>query len=260
MATLGIGYFKLDYNINPGAGTDSTGPSLGAGLLGHSRALLDWLDGVARRHPLLTLENCASGGMRVDYAMLSRLQLQSTSDQQDYRRYPPISAAAAMAITPEQAASWSYPQPEFSDDAIAHTMSTGLLGRLYLSGHLDRMTEPQLALVTDGVTAFKRHRDLVATAVPFWPLGLPGWEDGWVAHGVHDGTTALVTLWRRDTDDEAVRLSLPWPVGDGIDVVYPVGGDATATRSGPSEVEVRLPRRQQAVTVALHHSAGMPGS
>lgn len=26
------------------------------------------------RHPGLTIENCASGGMRADYAMLSRLQ------------------------------------------------------------------------------------------------------------------------------------------------------------------------------------------
>ena len=44
---------------------------------------LDWLDGVLDRHPDLLLENCASGAMRMDYALLSRLQLQSTSDQQD---------------------------------------------------------------------------------------------------------------------------------------------------------------------------------
>ena len=63
------------------------------------------------RHPGLIIENCASGGMRTDYAMLSRLQLQSTSDQQDFLRYPPIAAAAPAAITPEQAAIWAYPQP-----------------------------------------------------------------------------------------------------------------------------------------------------
>ena len=48
------------------------------------RASCDWLDGVLDRHPGLVLENCASGGMRMDYALLSRLQLQSTSDQQDH--------------------------------------------------------------------------------------------------------------------------------------------------------------------------------
>jgi hypothetical protein len=35
--------------------------------------------------------------MRTDYAMLSRLQLQSTSDQQDFLRYPAIAAAAPAA-------------------------------------------------------------------------------------------------------------------------------------------------------------------
>ena len=58
----GVGYFKLDYNINPGAGTDQRRDSAPAhGLLDHNRAHLDWLDGVLDRHPDLMLENCASG-------------------------------------------------------------------------------------------------------------------------------------------------------------------------------------------------------
>jgi alpha-galactosidase len=84
VADYGVGYFKLDYNVNPGPGTDLHADSPGAGLLGHQRALLAWLDEVLDRHPDLTLENCASGAMRSDYAMLSRLQLQSTSDQVDW--------------------------------------------------------------------------------------------------------------------------------------------------------------------------------
>jgi alpha-galactosidase len=131
---LGAGYLKLDYNIFIAPGTDAGGTSAGAGLLEANRALLDWLDAVLDSHPGLVLENCSSGGMRADYAMLSRLQLQSTSDQQDFLRYPAIAAAAPAAMTPEQAANWAYPQPEFTDDEIAFTLCTGLLGRLYLSG------------------------------------------------------------------------------------------------------------------------------
>ncbi|MDF2712029.1 MAG: alpha-galactosidase, partial [Nonomuraea muscovyensis] len=108
---LGVGYFKLDYNIDPGAGTDRDATSVGAGLLAHNRAHLAWLEGVLDRHPHLVLENCGSGAMRIDYAMLSRLQLQSTSDQQDFLRYPPIAVAAPLSTLPEQAANWAYPQP-----------------------------------------------------------------------------------------------------------------------------------------------------
>jgi hypothetical protein len=73
--------------------------------LGHNRAHLDWLDGILDRYPHLVLENCSSGGMRWDYALLSRLQLQSTSDQQNLHLYAPIAASAPTAVTPEQAPS-----------------------------------------------------------------------------------------------------------------------------------------------------------
>ena len=102
--------------------------------------MLDWLDAALDRHPGLVIENCSSGGMRTDYALLARLQVQSTSDQQDFLRYPPIAAAAPAAMTPEQAAIWAYPQPEFTDDENAFTLCGAMLGRVHLSGHLDRMS------------------------------------------------------------------------------------------------------------------------
>ena len=250
---LGVGYFKLDYNINPGAGTDVDAPSVGAGLLGHNRAYLDWLDGVLDRHPRLTLENCASGGMRIDYALLSRQQLQSTSDQQDPYRYPAISASAATAIAPEQAATWSYPQPEFDDDQIVFTMSGALLSRMHLSGHLDLMTESQHNLVAEAVAAYRAQRTFVVTAYPFWPLGLPDWDAGWIAHGLRDDNQALITLWRRDADDEQAVLQLPEPFGPDstVAVAYPRSFDGSWEFESPQTLTVRLPRVRQAVTIKL---------
>ena len=90
VADFGIGYFKLDSNVDAGSGTSShPGEAPAHGLLGHNRAFLDWLDGVLDRHPGLVLENCASGGKRSDYALLSRVQLHSTSDQQNLELYAP---------------------------------------------------------------------------------------------------------------------------------------------------------------------------
>lgn len=102
-----------------------------------------WLDAVLERHPDLVIENCASGAMRADYGLLSRLEIQSTSDQQQPLRYPPIAAGALMAVLPEQAGNWAYPQPSMSQEEIAFTMVTGLSGRLYLSGRIDAMDEHQ---------------------------------------------------------------------------------------------------------------------
>lgn len=260
LVDMGVGYFKLDYNINIGTGTDHDAFSAGAGLLGHNRAYLDWVDGVLDRHPGLTLENCASGGLRVDYAMLSRLQMQSTSDQQDPFRYPPIAAAAAAAIAPEQAASWSYPQPDFTDDDIAFTMSTGLLGRVHLSGHIDKMTDSQRDLVAQAVAAYRDHRTFVGRAVPFWPLGLPGWDDEWVAHGLRDDTTALVTIWRRGGEGDTCTLALPgWSSSSPVSVIYPVATDGLAEladEDGATVLNVTLPHTRQAITLAIGELPG----
>ena len=123
---LGVGYFKLDYNIDPGAGTDHDADSGGAGLLEHNRAHLAWLDGVLDRHP-----GAGAGELRVGrHADGLRdcwpgSQLQSTSDQQDPLRYPPIAAAAPLSMLPEQAANWAYPQPDMTDEQIAFTLCTG---------------------------------------------------------------------------------------------------------------------------------------
>jgi alpha-galactosidase len=95
----GVGDFKFDYNIRAGVGSDANTASTGHGLLLHNRAYLAWVDALRQRHPRLVLENCASGGMRQDFASVSRFDLQSTSDQEDFHAYAPIAAAAPDAGT-----------------------------------------------------------------------------------------------------------------------------------------------------------------
>lgn len=203
----GLGYLKLDYNINPGGGSDRDGLSPGDALLEHNRAHLRWLDGVLERHPDLILENCASGAMRADAAMLERLPLQSTSDQQDYLRYPPIAASAPLAMLPEQAANWAYPQAEMTPEAITFCLVNGLAGRLYLSGRLDLMSREQLSVVAAAVEFARGFRRELVTAVPFWPMGIPGWDDPWVALGLATAGRRLLVVWNRDPSVASPALS-----------------------------------------------------
>ncbi|GIM94041.1 hypothetical protein Ato02nite_058340 [Paractinoplanes toevensis] len=235
---LGVGYLKLDYNIDPGAGTDVDG-SVGAGLLGHNRAHLDWLDRVLDRHPGLILENCASGGMRADYALLARMQVQSTSDQQDWRRYPPIAVSAPLSILPEQAASWAYPQPEMTAEEAAFTLVTGLLGRLYLSGRLDGMSSPQRQRVRDAVAIYRKIRHDLARSTPSWPHGLPGWDDTWLSLALRADDA------ERSTPPDAERNT---SAGVTYLALWRRGGAATTTlrldhlRGRPIAVDVLFPR------------------
>ena len=261
---LGVGYLKLDYNIMVGPGTDTGGISPGAGLLAANRAQLDWLDAVLDRHPGLVIENCSSGGMRIDYALLSRLQLQSTSDQQDFRRYPPLAAAAPAAMTPEQAANWAYPQPEFSDDEIAFTLCGALLGRLYLSGHLDAMSPAQRELVAAAVRVYQEIRADIAVAVPLWPLGLPHWTDSWIALGLRAPAATYLTVWHRGSldggasDGARVSLSVPHLAGTEVTarVLYPwTAGPTVRWEADRGALDVTLPRPPAACLIQLSHRA-----
>jgi len=277
---LGAGYLKLDYNIDVGPGTDTGNLSPGAGLLACNRAHLDWLDGVLDRHPGLTIENCSSGGARTDYALLARLQLQSTSDQQDFLRYPPIAAAAPAAMTPEQAAVWAYPQPGFSDDEIAFVMCGAMLGRVHLSGHVDRMSPRQRELVAAAVRVYKEIRADLAVAVPFWPLGLPGWTDPWLALGMRTPSVSYLTVWHRGVaagtagggtvpggtvpgsarHDDPAEMTLPVGHLRGqpltAELLYPDGGRAETSWDAPrGELAVALPAVPAACLIRLR-----PGS
>ena len=218
----GARFFKLDYNVTPGVGTDRDALSAGDGLLAHNRAHLAWLDRLVARHPEVIFENCASGAMRMDYAMMARLDLQSTSDQQDFRLSAAISASAPASLLPEQAANWAYPQPGMSPEEIAFCMVNGLAGRLYLSGRLDGMSEPEFALVASGVAAFREIRGELARSVPFWPLGLPGWRDEVLAVGFTSADARYLAVWNRGP---AATIELPLPhalgVALAISTVYP---------------------------------------
>lgn len=251
----GVGYLKLDYNIVVDPGTQAPGDlAPGAGLLGHAHAYLDWLSGLLDRHPALVVENCASGGMRMDGATLAVAQLQSTSDQQDPLRYPPIAAAAPTAVPPEQGAVWAYPQPGFDDDLITTTLGGALLGRIHLSGHLNRMSDHQLALVRDAVAVYKSIRGDLARALPFWPLGLPGWTDEWLALGlgVPGDRTAYLSVWRRGGPAE-LRVPVRHLAGRTVraDVLHPSSAEAGRAVWDGDGLTVSVPRTPGALLIRL---------
>ncbi len=264
---LGVGYLKMDYNINIGPGTDNVGGSAGAGLLAHNRAFLGWVSGLLDRHPGLTIESCASGAMRKDFATLSVFQLQSTSDQQDFLLYPAIASAVPMSVAPEQGAVWAYPQPGWTSDAIAFTMCNALLGRVHLSGHLDKMSAPELQLVAEAIGVYKQVRSDLARAVPFWPLGLPRWDDPWFALGMRTPEVTYVVSWHRgpigrqasrqasEAEEPALLVQHLKGKHASAEVLYPTAGAGVEWHPPAGELTVRLPRVPSACLVALRHSA-----
>ncbi len=209
----GVGYIKMDYNIEPGIGTEYRADSPGDGLLQHERAYLAWLDRVFARHPELVIENCGSGGLRMDYAMLQRYSIQSTSDQENYLNYASISANAPTGLTPEQAAVWSYPLREGSREEVVFNMVNAILLRVHQSGHLAQISPERRQLVKEGLDYYKTIRGDLRQALPFWPLGLSHFEDEWTCLGLRNGNRLYLGVWRREGQNPSRELKLPGAAG-----------------------------------------------
>ncbi|MEU8846581.1 hypothetical protein AB0C70_10155 [Streptomyces sp. NPDC048564] len=116
------------------------------------------------------------------------------------------------------------------------------------------MSQCQLALVRDAVATYKAIRPDLARGLPFWPLGLPGWTDEWLALGMRtpDDRTSYVLVWRRGCDPE-----LGLPVGHlagrevSADILHPSSvspGSAVWSRGG---LRVSLPCTPAVLLVRL---------
>jgi alpha-galactosidase len=212
----GVGYIKMDYNINAGIGTETDADSFGDGLLQHNRAYLHWIDNIFSKYPELVIENCSSGGMRIDYAMLSRHSIQSTSDQENYVKYAAIAASSPSALTPEQSAIWSYPLTEGDDEEVIFNMVNAMLLRVHQSGHLAELSDKRKQLVKEALDYYKSMRHDIAEGLPFWPLGLPTQQDKWISYGLHHGDKYYLALWRLENSDAKQLIPLPALVGNEV--------------------------------------------
>ncbi len=219
----GIGYIKMDYNIEPGIGTEYEADSVGDGLLEHQRAYLAWLDYIFEKYPELIIENCSSGGLRMDYAMLARYSIQSTSDQENYLQYATIAANAPTGVTPEQAAIWSYPLEEGDKEEVVFNMVNSLLLRIHQSGHLARLSKERGSLVKEALDYYKTIRQDIKIATPFWPLGLSHFKDEWVCLGMKTEHKLYIAVWRRQGNKATKEIPLRGLVNNKVSIkcTYP---------------------------------------
>jgi alpha-galactosidase len=246
----GIGYIKFDYNVDALLGTETGADSFGQGLLEHQRAYLRWIDGLHARYPDLVLENCGSGGGREDYAILSHHQIQSSSDERDYRLYPAIVIGSSAAVLPEQLGVWAYPTRDQDPDAASFNLVNAMLVRIVLSGNLDALSAESRREVADGIRIYKdRIRPRIPHLVPFYPLGLPRYDDARtpIALGMRDSDAEFVAVWRLNG---GTTVAIPHRAAKGLRLLYPTDRGIAARATGDG-LEVRFPRAYMAVILEI---------
>ncbi|HEY0256384.1 MAG TPA: glycoside hydrolase family 36 protein, partial [Candidatus Methylacidiphilales bacterium] len=212
----GFGYLKVDYNDTLGVGCD--GPDgLGEGLRQHLCGVHRFFEKIREQLPELVIENCASGGHRLEPLMMGATSMSSFSDAHEGPEIPWISANLHRLVPPEKLQIWAVLRATDTRARLYYTLSAGFLGRLCLSGEVASLSTEQWNIAEEAMTLYRR----------IWPVIRHGWTrrfgmekqnsqhlQGWqaVRRCSNDGQRTLV-VWHTFADFRAGAFDLPLPAG-----------------------------------------------
>ena len=141
-----IGYIKVDYNSNIGLGCDGA-ESLGEGLRQHMNYVYEFFIKMKKEIPDIIIENCSTGGSRLDPKMMGVTAMSSFSDAHESIDLPIIAANMHYFISPRQNQVWCVVKSGFETDRIKYSIAAGFLGRLCWSGNIDNLREEQMEMI-----------------------------------------------------------------------------------------------------------------
>lgn len=151
----GFGYMKMDYNDTIGIGCDGK-ESLGEGLRQNMEASVDFVRQVKEELPDLVLENCSSGGHKLEPLMMSLCAMASFSDAHETEEIPIIAANLHRAILPRQSQIWAVIRQKDSLKRIGYSIANTFLGRMCLSGDVTELTSEQWDVIERGIAFYRR--------------------------------------------------------------------------------------------------------
>lgn len=156
----GYEYIKVDYNNTYGIGFDgfeSMGEAQRRGVMGIYR----FFDEMRRQLPKLVIENCSSGGHRLELSMMSRSDMASFSDAHECPEIPLIAADLNRLILPRQSQIWAVIRYDDSIRRIIWSLSATLLGRMCISGNVARLDENQMHALRRGVEFYRQAAPVI---------------------------------------------------------------------------------------------------
>lgn len=142
----GFGYIKVDYNDTIGLGCDHP-DGLGEGLRRHLEGVQKFFALMRSEIPDLVIENCSSGGHRLEPSFLALSSMASFSDAHEPREVPIIAASLHRLIPPRQNQIWVVVYPDDSLQRLHWSLVAGFLGRICLSGDVAGLSAEQMQLV-----------------------------------------------------------------------------------------------------------------
>ena len=151
----GFSYLKMDYNETIGIGCDGA-DSPGEGLRQDREASVAFVRKIRQEIPEIILENCSSGGHKLEPLMMSLCSMASFSDAHEAAEIPVIALRLHRTILPAQSQIWAVIREHDSLQRIAYTMASTFLGRMCLSGDVTHLSDSQWEKIDEAIAFYRR--------------------------------------------------------------------------------------------------------
>ena len=151
----GFGYLKVDYNETIGLGVDGA-ESPGEGLRQHLEGVQKFFRTLREELPGLVIENCSSGGHRLEPSMMALCSMGSFSDAHETREIPIIAANLQRLILPRQSQVWAVLRKAGTAQRLAYLLAATFLGRMCISGDLHDLRPDQWKLAVSAMELYRR--------------------------------------------------------------------------------------------------------
>lgn len=220
----GFGYMKIDYNETIGIGCDGA-ESPGEGLRKNMEASVSFFEKIKEEVPGIVLENCASGGHRLEPKLMSVMSMASFSDAHECEEIPIIAANLHRVIHPAQSQIWAVIRQDDSLKRIAYSISNTFLGRMCISGDVTQLAPEKWNLIEQGISFYGKIKDIIkeGQSYRYGPkIKSARHPEGWQALlRVGKNKQAYVVIHVFDGKlPEVIEIELPEDVPDHIRQIY----------------------------------------
>jgi alpha-galactosidase len=265
VSAYGLDVLRIDFNLNPDtswASGDARGPTSAAVALGERTGITELMyveglytmwDALLAQHPGLLIDDCSSGGRRIDVETLSRsfplwrsdhtgAPLDHQAESMGLSNFAPVSSGAVLATDPH---SWR------SAGVVGKTISWGLAGWQKVLASAESKAELDAA-----VRETQSIRDVALNGDYFPIVGGALNGSGWGAYQFANSTVGFAYFFRNNAGEDTIIAALQ-AIDVGckrytVDYFYGYALNRTATVAGATlrALQVTLPAARQGDTNA----------
>lgn len=156
----GFEYIKIDYNDTFGVGCDGA-ESLGEGGRQVTEESLRSLGRLKEAIPGIVIENCSSGGSRIEPCRMGMVSMCSFSDAHECAEIPLVAANVSRVIPARQSQIWAVLRDSDTPSRTIYSMCAAMMGRICISGEVLNLPPQKIRLLQDGFAFYEKVKNIV---------------------------------------------------------------------------------------------------